>query len=298
LPNQLAYATDFPTTRAHELFNGLFAFFEKDNSEDMSGVLKMLGVAYVLQQNDISWKFASPGTLSPAEMMNVLRARPELVLKQRFGKLDLYEVRDPGSLFSVSTDVRIFVGSNIDMYAVAGKGMLDKPYLAADSLEEASTIANKATRCEVIDWNKAVRGDDAGKIDALDPVVIRDVRRIHPGKYIVGVSAKTPFWLVCNETYNPGWEARATDGPGTAWRDRIIERSTLLCRVFQAGRNPVMETHARLNDYANGWFIGRTGDFSIVVEYGPQGIYELAKLVSWCCGLLCLLFMSRAFFVR
>lgn len=297
LPNQLAYATDFPTTRAQELFNGLFSFFEKDNTEDVSKVLKMLGVKYVLQQNDISWKFACSGALAPAEMKKVLGSRPELALKQTFGKLDLYEVRDPGSLFLVSPDVRIFAGASISMYDVARKGMLDKPYLIADSIEKARTIADKEIRGEIVEWNNAGGAKVARDSDSGNTVLMRNIRRIHPGKYMLSVSAATPFWLVFNESYNPGWEARIIDDTGRTWYGKIIEHSMLIRKVVKT-HNAAIEPHVRLNDYANGWFINRTGDFHIVVAYGPQGIYELAKLVSWCCGVLCALLMGRAFLVR
>jgi len=298
LPNQLAYHTDFPTTRAQKLCNDLFAFFAKDNAEDMSHVLKALGVKYVLQQNDISWKFAWPDTLSPDEAKGVLGSRHELAPMQSFGKLDIYRVRDPGSLFAVSPEVNVLVGADIHMFDVARKGMLGKPYMVMDSLKAAQEFAGKGVTAGVIEWDKPAGAvADTGAV-AGTPAHIRDIRRIHPGKYVIDLSAETPFWLVFNETYHPGWEARFGEKKRSSWYERMLERSMLACWARGDNRLPRLEHHMRLNEYANGWFVDRTGDIRVVVEYGPQRIYELAKLVSWCCGLLCLLLMGRAFLVR
>lgn len=294
LPNQLAYYTDFPTTRAHMLFNDLFAFFTKDNKEDIAAVLKALAVKYVLQQNDVSWKYTWPENLSPEQMRAVLQGRPELRFKERFGKLDLYEVRDPGTLFSTTPRAVLIGASKTTLYDLAKKNGLWIPHIMddGDQLPEWMRAAQSEGRIvEPADGNTTVI-QTAGEENAI----IKNILRIHPAKYILSISAQGPFWLVFNESYHPGWQA-TIDETGRRLRP-MIERSALLSKLLNGNERRTVDRHVRVNDYANGWYIGRSGDFNLIVEYGPQRMYEFAKLLSWCVGLLCIAGAARAFCTR
>lgn len=75
-------------------------------------------------------------------------------------------------------------------------------------------------------------------------------KRISPTKYTVNVSTQKPFILVLSEAYEP------------LWRITIIDAEF---RNFD---------HFIVNGYANGWYIDKTGEFGIIIEYLPQRYYE------------------------
>ena len=94
-----------------------------------------------------------------------------------------------------------------------------------------------------------------------NPVVTAEVplityTKINPTKYSVRVSgAKDSFILVLSELFNNGWIARFDD-------------------------NTTANTHFLANAYANGWLIDKTGDFNLTLEFSPQRLLDIGKIIS------------------
>jgi len=80
--------------------------------------------------------------------------------------------------------------------------------------------------------------------------------QISPIQYKVTVhDATEPFLLVLSESFDPGWRAIVGDG----------------VRVDESN-------HIQVNYYANGWWIDRTGDFTVTIRHTTQD-YVLAGLI-------------------
>lgn len=126
----------------------------------------------------------------------------------------------------------------------------------------ATKIINSAGKQQVsellnLDVNKGEVLMDAGNTlptEATSSVNISyKYRKINPAKYIVHIENSTPFILIFSELFNDAWQASSVD------------------RVYP---------HKRVNFYANGWLIDKTGKLDLVIEYLPQSLLELGEKVS------------------
>lgn len=80
--------------------------------------------------------------------------------------------------------------------------------------------------------------------------------KINTTKYTVHISnTSNPFVLVFSELFNNKWEAFYGD-------------------------NTSINQHYRVNLYANGWLIDKTGNFDLTIEFTPQRLYKSGEIVS------------------
>lgn len=78
----------------------------------------------------------------------------------------------------------------------------------------------------------------------------------NPTSYSVKISvAKKPFVLVLSQLYNPNWVAKYQDGS-------------------------IAKSHLMVNGYANGWVIDRVGDQSLTLEFTPQKLLNIGRVIS------------------
>lgn len=95
-------------------------------------------------------------------------------------------------------------------------------------------------------------------------------QRINSTKYMVRVEhAKGPFVLNFGQSYSEGWKAYTMPDAGVSnWFSSLLLK-------------PVPETqHYLVNGYANGWYIDKSGDYSILIEYYPQRVFYAGLLLS------------------
>lgn len=78
--------------------------------------------------------------------------------------------------------------------------------------------------------------------------------KIDPTEYKVSIQAKLPFFLIFNEEYDKDWKA-IVDGE-------------------------IVTKHFKINGYANGYFIDKTGNFQIILKHGAQYIMNYSLYVS------------------
>jgi hypothetical protein len=92
---------------------------------------------------------------------------------------------------------------------------------------------------------------------------------INPTKYAVHVNASNPFYLIFSETYDNNWIA-SIDG------------------------QPVPnEYHFTANGFANGWYINKTGTFTITLEFWPQNLFYAGSAISIITLILCTVYVSK-----
>jgi hypothetical protein len=78
---------------------------------------------------------------------------------------------------------------------------------------------------------------------------------INPTKYIAHVESKNSFVLVLSQTFDPLWHAKIVGG------------------------NSDLD-HFETNFYANGWYINKTGNFDVTIEYVEQTSLDAGIIVS------------------
>ncbi len=89
--------------------------------------------------------------------------------------------------------------------------------------------------------------------------------KVHPAEYKVNIQAKSPFFLIFNETYDSNWDA-TIDGK-------------------KIGK------HFKVNSYANGYFIDRTGNFQILLTHGSWYVMNYSLYISILALFIALVFL-------
>jgi hypothetical protein len=80
-------------------------------------------------------------------------------------------------------------------------------------------------------------------------------KKINPTKYAVNINATNPFILVLGQSYNPNWQ------------------------VYIDGM-PSNFKHYQVNGYQNAWYINKTGEYAVTIEYWPQEIFYIGLAIS------------------
>jgi hypothetical protein len=92
---------------------------------------------------------------------------------------------------------------------------------------------------------------------------------INPTQYTVHVNASKPFYLVFSETYDDDWVASIS------------------------GQQIPNQYHFTANGYANGWYINKTGTYTITLEYWPQNLFYIGGAISATAFILCMVYVSK-----
>jgi len=94
-------------------------------------------------------------------------------------------------------------------------------------------------------------------------------QEINPTKYLVNVNASEPYFLVFSESYDNGWVTSIN------------------------GQQIPNEYHFTANGYANGWYINKTGTYTITLEFWPQNLFYIGSAISITTLILCISYVSK-----
>lgn len=94
----------------------------------------------------------------------------------------------------------------------------------------------------------------------------------NPTSYIVSMhNVSAPVLLIMTNSFNEGWNAHIQGVPNLEIQ------------------------HMQVFDYANGWYVNRTGDFVITLEYAPQRFYDLGLKTSFLFFITCLIYLTFSY---
>ncbi len=145
--------------------------------------------------------------------------------------------------------------------------------------------------CEDNAFNQRVLRDSTYRIRSLkvekafqNPVVLRQVEtttqdsylpkvefeQITSARYKVKVTnAQKPFFLVLSTSFDPRWQAYFTNNQPKNLIEAISES--------EAGNPISTENHLEVNGYANAWYIDKSGNYEMYLEYSPERIFIIGK---------------------
>lgn len=131
-------------------------------------------------------------------------------------------------------------------------------------------------------------------------------QQINPTKYIVKVkNAKHPFILVFAESYNKNWQASYSDvnvnlGKNTKVLSTEMENVKEIPYknsydidnlLFSKSKENRTEMHFQINGYANAWYLDKSGDFTVVLEFKPQREFMTGILITGISFFVCLIIL-------
>ena len=137
-------------------------------------------------------------------------------------------------------------------------------------------------------------------------------KKINPTKYLVKVEGATePYFLVFSEAFHEGWQAYLTDAQGNdgqpiaSYFNGEIKEEEHGKKFFDTSvfsnvlREPLpKEKHLLVNAFANAWYLDRTGDYLVTLEFIPQRVYFLGIWISLGAFMLALGALSALFLKR
>jgi hypothetical protein len=94
-------------------------------------------------------------------------------------------------------------------------------------------------------------------------------QEVNPTQYTVHVNASAPFYLVFSESYDNGWVATIN------------------------GQQIPGQYHFTANGYANGWYINKTGTYTITLEFTPQNLFYAGAVISITTLITCTVYLSK-----
>lgn len=223
-------------------------------SDVAARLFSLMGIRYIIVHNDFDYDYVSQGKVNghpellPAKLEEALN-KPEFKRVKRFGKLDIYEIRPdlvlPHVYAAKSTNIYI---NELEAWNTALRGV--------------GSIKNKAFY--FLDDKEArnfVKVDPSGNANLKI-----SYERVTSFLYRVKVrNAGAPFSLVFSESIHPGW--KLYDG-SPSWLDTIFGQ-------------PLSESrHIRANQYANSWYMDKTGDYEMTVYFWPQNYVYIGAIAS------------------
>ncbi len=206
-------------------------------------LLNLMNIKYVLVHNDTNWAFMEGNQMWTPTSSVALQS----FLKSNSG---LREVKNFGSLSFYENmywhPMGIYTASKSVLVNGGQYGLMS--YLQRENINTSETVlllSDQLNNPQALPVN----------VDLIyNPSI--SYEKISPTKYVVQVNASAPFYLVFAETYDKGWTA-STNG------QQITE-----------------QYHFEANGFANGWYINKTGSYTITLEFEPQKLVSLGLAVS------------------
>jgi len=210
----------------------------------ISKMLNLLSIKYLIVSDDL----ASPGPgrepVDTTTLRDFLEKLSDVKLVERFGALYVYEnVGYENTQVYASTNY-IFLPDDVNTqvmknyYTSVGRGESNISDLAALSLKSLPHPYYSDIGVNLTD-NAAIPQIAEKKHVNLT------YERISPSEYKVNVNAERPFVLIFSETYDEQWSLTTTEGEAVPY-------------------------HFVINFYANGWYVNKTGDYTLTLYFSPQ----------------------------
>jgi hypothetical protein len=102
------------------------------------------------------------------------------------------------------------------------------------------------------------------------PLPKLSISKLNPTKYTIDVEAREPFFLVFSQSYHPDWQANI--------------------------RGERVKYHYKVNGYANGYYINKTGRYRITLEFWPQRLFVIGAAISAVTFLILIILWIREMF--
>ncbi len=245
-------------------------FYSNDSySEDnLTSLLRILNVQYILVQNDQINPIMgmAPGTnpIILNQIRNTLSAYPYVYLEKSFGDLDLYKVNDTIFLQQIyaSQNPILVNGSVEEIVGAASSG---------NFVDFSSNQLNSFQTQLIESYNSSIKLSNnieyASNYSNNDPLI--NFQQINPTEYTAHVNASIPFFLIFSQSFNNGWVANIN------------------------GQQIPSQYHFTANGYANGWYINKTGTYTITLEFTPQNLFYAGAAISITTIIICTAYISK-----
>lgn len=160
-------------------------------------------------------------------------------------------------------------------------------YFAERLLKDSVTKIRNLTVDKTFDNSVILR---ESKVDMGKNVLPKvDFMQISPSRYRVNISnAAQPFLLVLSTAFDPHWQAYY-----------VLKRPKNIIESLSGsipGDVILPRNHLLVNGYANSWYIDRSGNYELFLEYTPERVFIIGRKISLVFIVLFVLILAYRYF--
>ena len=255
-----------------------------NSSLNIGKLLMLLNVKYILFHGDSDWAYVENFSwwisAPPAQIQSYLSSQKDLSFKNEFGELSFYGNNDwrPMEIYAATNN--ILVNGNLTaMINVAEQNDFnasESVLMLSDQLNQRQIqnlpingVFNQNS--ENLSINSF--GQDQNNSTQITPNMVDQPSlistKINPTKYTIQVNASAPYYLVFSESFDNGWVATIN------------------------GQQVPSQYHFTANGYANGWYINKTGTYTVTLEFTPQNLFYAGAAISITTLIICTAYVSK-----
>jgi hypothetical protein len=219
-----------------------------------------MNVKYLLFHKDTNWAFLSDNdwyvSASPEQIQTILNNQKGLSFEKTFGEIDFYRNNYWNSAHIHAATQTILINDFDQLIQVAEKDDFNPEnsvLVLSNQFISLQAGENFATANALLSANNTSTAYE----------------KINPTKYLVHINTSQAFSVVFSESYNKDWAA------------------------YIDGQQISDEYHFTANGYANGWYVNKTGTFTITLEFWPQNLFYAGSAISVTALILCALYISK-----
>jgi hypothetical protein len=195
-------------------------------------------------------------------LTNTLNSMAGFSYCRSFGQLDFY-------LNNYWTPMKVYATSNA-IYCEDSEHLPEISELNQFTPHEVVILPNNQFNIEQtlhLPTNSSI--SDLDLLSNKTTPVLLTYEKLNPTLYNIEVDTSKPFFLVFSDSYDEGWVA-TVDG------HKLSDKY-----------------HFNANGFANGWYINKTGTYTIVLEFQPQKLFYTGSAISLTTILICTLYLGR-----
>ena len=244
-----------------------------NSTDNAAKLLAFMNVKYIILHNDVNWKLIdnyndqimySYITTTQKNLTHTLNSMTGFSYCRSFGQLDFY-------LNTYWTPMKIYATSNA-LYCEDFEQLTESSEHNQFIPNQMVILPNTHLNIEQTPnppTNSTITADpDLTSNNPITPVLLT-YEKLNPTLYNIYVNTSSPFFLVFSDSYDKDWVA-TVDG-------------------HQLSDN----YHFNANGFANGWYINKTGTYTIVLEFQPQKLFYTGVAISLTTLLVCTIYLGR-----
>ncbi|MDQ1281002.1 MAG: hypothetical protein QG670_2266 [Thermoproteota archaeon] len=242
-------------------------------------LLSLMNIRYVLIHNDTNWSFMQDNIMWPTTSGELIQSffntQTNLSIVQSFGEIGFYknEYWQPMHVYGATKCILINGGLNQIVNFIQRTDFRPEEtiLLFADQLDaqQISTLPKDTILVQAQNDVKNLTYFNNLYFSHLTGNISLTFEKINPTKYVVHIVTSTPFSLVLSESYDKSWIA-------TIDRQQLSDQN-----------------HFKANGYANGWYINRTGTYTVTLEFWPQNLFYIGLAISVTTLILCIFYILK-----
>ncbi|MCJ7761083.1 hypothetical protein MUP59_08105, partial [Candidatus Bathyarchaeota archaeon] len=230
------------------------------SSDKAAKTLSLMNIKYVLFHRDANFLFLNENSwyisTSLEQFQSILSSQEGLFLEKSFGELDFYrnEYWKPMHIYATTNSTLVNGGlSQISQI------------VERDDFRPGESVLLLSDQLDA----RQLSSINGLLTPNLTDRVSMTYEEINPTKYAVHVNSTNPFFLVFSESYHKDWVA------------------------YTEEQHMPDEYHFTANGFANAWYIGKTGIYTITLEFWPQKLFYIGSAISIITVIVCTTYTGR-----